>query len=169
MSQPRRLQRSRAAGWRMPADAVYVGRPTVWGNPFPLQGSWIVWTAVSLGYRADAAGRRDAAIALYRSWITATPAPPGPLASVDAGVGDVITYRDGSSAAVADVGRAMGRIFAGMYEDKGEGPRPAPRPPALDQIRLVLGGRDLVCWCPPDCPCHADVLLELANQDRTTV
>lgn len=27
----------------------------------------------------------------------------------------------------------------------------------------VLGGRDLACWCPLDQPCHADVLLELAN------
>lgn len=28
----------------------------------------------------------------------------------------------------------------------------------------VLRGRDLACWCPLDKPCHADVLLELANQ-----
>ena len=26
-----------------------------------------------------------------------------------------------------------------------------------------LRGHDLACWCPPDQPCHADVLLELAN------
>lgn len=26
-----------------------------------------------------------------------------------------------------------------------------------------LRGRDLMCWCPLDEPCHADVLLELAN------
>lgn len=26
-----------------------------------------------------------------------------------------------------------------------------------------LAGRDLACWCPLDQPCHADVLLELAN------
>lgn len=31
---------------------------------------------------------------------------------------------------------------------------------ALDE----LSGRDLGCWCPPGQPCHADVLLELANQ-----
>jgi hypothetical protein len=29
---------------------------------------------------------------------------------------------------------------------------------------IQLGGRDLVCWCPLDQPCHADVLLELANR-----
>ena len=26
-----------------------------------------------------------------------------------------------------------------------------------------LAGRDLACWCPLDQPCHADVLLRLAN------
>lgn len=33
---PRRIQRLRAKGWRMPPSAVYVGRPTRWGNPFRL-------------------------------------------------------------------------------------------------------------------------------------
>jgi hypothetical protein len=28
-----------------------------------------------------------------------------------------------------------------------------------------LAGRDLVCWCPLDAPCHADVLLELVNRE----
>lgn len=31
---PARIQRRRSAGWRMPEGAVYVGRPTRWGNPF---------------------------------------------------------------------------------------------------------------------------------------
>lgn len=35
--------------------------------------------------------------------------------------------------------------------------------PALDVT--VLRGRNLACWCPLDGPCHADVLLELANAD----
>jgi hypothetical protein len=26
-----------------------------------------------------------------------------------------------------------------------------------------LEGKDLCCWCPLDQPCHADVLLEMAN------
>lgn len=29
-------------------------------------------------------------------------------------------------------------------------------------VRL-LRGKNLACWCPLDQPCHADVLLELAN------
>lgn len=28
----------------------------------------------------------------------------------------------------------------------------------------ALRGLDLCCWCPLDQPCHADVLLELANR-----
>jgi hypothetical protein len=31
---PQRIQRKRTAGWRMPYGAVYVGRPTLFGNPF---------------------------------------------------------------------------------------------------------------------------------------
>lgn len=32
-----------------------------------------------------------------------------------------------------------------------------------EQIRRELGGKDLACWCALDAPCHADVLLEIAN------
>lgn len=28
----------------------------------------------------------------------------------------------------------------------------------------VLKGKNLACWCPLDQPCHADVLLHLANK-----
>jgi len=31
---PLRIQRKRTRGWRMPDGAVYVGRPSRWGNPF---------------------------------------------------------------------------------------------------------------------------------------
>ena len=36
------------------------------------------------------------------------------------------------------------------------------RPDPID-IMKGLRGRDLACWCPLDQPCHADVLLALAN------
>lgn len=29
---PKRIQRKRTKGWKMPEGAVYVGRPTMWGN-----------------------------------------------------------------------------------------------------------------------------------------
>lgn len=42
------------------------------------------------------------------------------------------------------------------------------------KMREDLAGKDLACWCRPESPCHADVLLALANSaipsstDRTT-
>lgn len=30
-------------------------------------------------------------------------------------------------------------------------------------VHRMLDGRDLACWCPLDQPCHADVLLEIAD------
>lgn len=35
--------------------------------------------------------------------------------------------------------------------------------PDADGIRAELRGHDLACWCHLDQPCHADVLLEIAN------
>ncbi len=36
------------------------------------------------------------------------------------------------------------------------------------RIREELAGRDLACWCRPDAPCHADVLLRWANHPEET-
>ena len=38
-------------------------------------------------------------------------------------------------------------------------------PPTLAEIQTALRGKDLACWCKPGEPCHADVLLELANRE----
>lgn len=35
--------------------------------------------------------------------------------------------------------------------------------PPRERIRAELRGHDLACWCPLDVPCHADVLLDIAN------
>lgn len=35
---------------------------------------------------------------------------------------------------------------------------------AVKDIQADLRGKNLACWCPLDKPCHADVLLELANR-----
>lgn len=32
-----------------------------------------------------------------------------------------------------------------------------------DDARKALRGKPLCCWCAPGAPCHADVLLEVAN------
>lgn len=91
---PKRIQRRRTRGWKMPEGAVYVGRPSLLGSPF-----------------------------LVKEW--------GQAGSVAA----FRLYLEYHSA-----GRAMA-VFA----------------------KLNLRDKDLACWCPLNQPCHADVLLELAN------
>jgi hypothetical protein len=58
------------------------------------------------------------------------------------------------AAAVAQHGRWM----------RGEIPAPGGlAPPTRDAIRTALAGRDLACWCALNGPCHAALLLTLAN------
>jgi hypothetical protein len=45
-----------------------------------------------------------------------------------------------------------------------KGKIPGWPPTTLADVRRELRGKDLACWCPLDQPCHADVLLELANE-----
>lgn len=92
---PKRIQRKRTKGWKMPKGAVYVGRPTKWGNPF------VVTADKSLGQI-------------------------------------VLEYRL--------------MIGSNMWTS-----------PSKQEIKDELRGKDLACWCPLDQPCHADVLLEIAN------
>lgn len=35
--------------------------------------------------------------------------------------------------------------------------------PSDHEIKATLRGKNLACWCRPGTPCHADVLLEIAN------
>lgn len=57
-----------------------------------------------------------------------------------------------SSAARAD---AADRYARWMREPEQTG--------LVKAVRAELAGRDLMCWCPADDACHADVLLRLAN------
>ena len=36
-------------------------------------------------------------------------------------------------------------------------------PPSRAEIRAELAGHNLACWCRPGTPCHADILITLAN------
>ncbi|MGW8286204.1 MAG: DUF4326 domain-containing protein [Candidatus Deferrimicrobiaceae bacterium] len=38
---------------------------------------------------------------------------------------------------------------------------------SVADVRRELAGKDLCCWCPPDAPCHAVVLLAYANSPNT--
>lgn len=149
---PARVQRKRTKGWRMPEGAVYVGRPTKWGNPFPLDGDWITWAAVGLGYSGDTEGRRAACVALYASWLTGSD-PRGPLAG-DKDGGD-LEFSNGHRVSMAEHARGIALAATSLYEP----PTLQPRPDATE-----LRGKDLACFCPVGVPCHADVLLEIANR-----
>ena len=54
-NRPKRVQRKRTKGYRIPPNTVYVGRPSKWGNPFiihkhgPLQPSTRVWAQEHFG------------------------------------------------------------------------------------------------------------------------
>ena len=49
-------------------------------------------------------------------------------------------------------------LYAAQLFDAGDGRS------TVDRIHAELAGRDLVCWCPSGQPCHADVLLQVANR-----
>lgn len=54
-------------------------------------------------------------------------------------------------------------LTVAAFRDLVEGRRDDLAYPGREEIRAALAGRDLACWCPLDGPCHADVLLEVAN------
>jgi hypothetical protein len=56
------------------------------------------------------------------------------------------------------------RVWLGpMWRNNWQGPESeAARAAILDNI-AHLCGKHLACWCKPGSPCHADVLLEIAN------
>lgn len=67
-------------------------------------------------------------------------------------VGEVVERRSGRSERVRDRAHAVALYRRWLFHQERS-------------LNLVpeLAGRDLACWCPLDQPCHADVLLEVAN------
>lgn len=64
---PHRVQRRRIKGWRMPANTVYVGRPTQWGNQFK-PGSRLVCFGSYSPYIWTAIGR-EGAVQMHDVWL----------------------------------------------------------------------------------------------------
>lgn len=120
----------------MPEGAVYVGRPTKWGNPIRVTPE------------------RGRFCRMYRVHGSPLDRSGGPA------------YADLSTARYFAAKGFEWDLLNGRYLDY----------PSLDQIREELAGHDLACWCPPrrvnrngslgDICCHADVLLEIANQEE---
>lgn len=71
-------------------------------------------------------------------------------------------YRDWFTVARAEQAVSL---YRKVMTDRSEFWLDQPYVPEPWQVRLHLQGGDLACWCPLDQPCHADVLLELANSD----
>jgi hypothetical protein len=131
MAEPQRIQRKRTAGWRMPEGAVYVGRPTRWGNPFEVR---------------RAGSRRGARADMWGVWWAGT----------------LLVRWDSKQDATTEAVDRFRRMLAEQRSRTFRGPTVA-------EVRAELAGKDLVCWCPPDSACHADVLLRLANEGPATV
>ncbi len=67
----------------------------------------------------------------------------------------------GNPFTTADAGSRAASVVA--FRTRLLGPPEVRHYPSDEEIRAELAGRDLCCWCRPDQPCHADVLLEIAN------
>jgi len=71
---PRRIQRMRTKGWRMPDGAISVTRPGRWGNPFKIErgpaGWWCMIDRQHGLIFATEAGARRQAIRLYCEQMT---------------------------------------------------------------------------------------------------
>ncbi len=110
----------------MPPDAVYVGRPTIFGNYHP--GSRWDDDEWPLGRFPT---HRECVVECYRRWLLDDP-----------------TF----------MGWWRGTLWGAAQLKSGDDMRKA----VLDRLPR-LAGKTLACWCRLDQPCHADVLLELAN------
>ena len=119
---PRRIQRKRVKGWRMPGGVIYVGRPTRYGNPY---------------WHVEKFHGRGLSLALYENTAQGIWNP----ALLD-GMPDPYVRQ------VYDTHREWTARFS-IHP--------------LEEIEALLGGKDLACWCREDAPCHADILIRLAN------
>lgn len=59
MSEPKRIQRKRTRGWRLPLGAVIVDRTSKWGNPFTIAD------AIEANYEEPA----RACVSYFAAWI----------------------------------------------------------------------------------------------------
>lgn len=137
-------------GQPLPPDVVRICRPGPYGNPFRVAD--MGWVAIALGYHWDEAGKRRAAVDLYRAWMTGTPLT---LRGSEPPTGGEFEYTDGTRAAVSDIVSGLGGVMARPILD---GMKLPPRPD-LEPLR----GKRLACWCHP-LPCHGDVIVELLEQ-----
>lgn len=150
---PQRIQRKRTKGWRMPQGAVYVGRGSKWGNPFVAGKTQIRTPGVDAPWEHE--GRLHKVTGERNFFCTGTD---------DVGM-PVGFWHDVKLATVDQVVELYRqRMLRTDVANVGFGE-------PLAVVRSELAGKDLACWCPlvdaqgNPVPCHADVLLELANAE----
>ena len=75
------------------------------------------------------------------------------------------TTRWGNPFTIADCGSAAIAVAQHGRWMRGEIVAPGGvEPPPAEAIRAALAGRNLACWCPVNGPCHAELLLAIANR-----
>lgn len=137
VERPRRVRLSRKKGWRMPENTVNVARPGFWGNPHVVVRDQMRWN----GETVDGAGN---------------PIEEGPwLCQWQPRLTSGFWFPTREEA----VAKAV-ELFRWKMETDGFWSEAKRRLPELR-------GKNLACWCPVGSPCHADVLLELANRAHT--
>lgn len=67
--------------------------------------------------------------------------------------GNLVKYKDPKTGATFLEGTGNIQTVIGLYKDR------VSIKGLLDELR----GKNLACWCALDQPCHADILLEIAN------
>jgi len=72
---PRRIQRKRTRGWRLPPGAVCVDRTTAWGNPYAV-GATITFPGLQ-GIEHTIRDLEEA-VTFYRQWLAGEPTAPLP-------------------------------------------------------------------------------------------
>lgn len=132
---PDRITLSRAKGWRKPTGAVVVARPSIWGNPWGIGTPGTLDGALTRYKTVMQISQQDA-VWLFKDWLRTGK-------TISGGMPYLPQMTDAGARALRDHLHGRRRLILAN----------------LDQLR----GRDLCCWCKPGTPCHADVLMEIAN------
>lgn len=153
MNTPQRIQRKRIGGWRMPENTTYVGRGSKFGNPYRVGEAQVRMPALD-GGEWEHEGRLGKTSGQKHAFFHGAPK----------GEPMLITWHQ--------VENATAEQCVQMYRERLTGQDMAHieyRHPSRDELLAEvqnLKGKNLACWCPLDKPCHADVLLEIANQEQ---
>ncbi|WP_213547831.1 DUF4326 domain-containing protein [Vannielia litorea] len=138
---PRRIQLSRAKGWRKPPEVRVVTRGTIFGNP------WAVDTAAAFHWpHPDRCG-----------WQGSYRVPAGELTPTQAVSTFTRWLADGY------VPLEMWPVSLTPIGEDELGRHLAARRTALLERLEELRTRPLACFCDLGTPCHADVLIGMAN------